>query len=61
MPILTGKHAKQRGGFGRPRSLTSQQVALGRRLVEAGSSVREVARTQIFDRKLNTPVLSRVW
>jgi DNA invertase Pin-like site-specific DNA recombinase len=43
----TGRIAAQQRGvrFGRPRSLTSEQVALGRRLVEAGSSVRDVART----------------
>ena len=31
--------------FGRPPRLTAEQVALGRRLVEEGGSVREVART----------------
>jgi DNA invertase Pin-like site-specific DNA recombinase len=37
--------AKARGvRFGRPPKLTPEQVALGRRLVEEGTSVREVAR-----------------
>jgi len=37
--------ARARGvRFGRPPKLTPEQVALGRRLVEEGTSVREVAR-----------------
>ena len=31
--------------FGRPPALTAEQVALGRRLVAEGASVREVAKT----------------
>ena len=37
--------AKTRGvRFGRPPKLTPEQIALGRRLVEEGTSVREVAK-----------------
>ena len=37
--------AKNRGGrFGRARALTAEQVALGRRLVDEGTTVREVAK-----------------
>ncbi len=37
--------AKARGvRFGRPSSLTAEQVALGQRLIDEGKSVREVAR-----------------
>ncbi len=38
--------AKQRGvRFGRPPRLTAEQVALGQRLIEEGTSVRQVARS----------------
>jgi DNA invertase Pin-like site-specific DNA recombinase len=38
--------AKQRGvRFGRPPRLTAEQVALGRRLIEEGTSVRQVVRS----------------
>lgn len=38
--------ARQRGvRFGRPPRLTAEQVALGRRLIEEGASVRQVARS----------------
>jgi DNA invertase Pin-like site-specific DNA recombinase len=42
----SGRAAAKRRGvrFGRPPALTAEQVALGRRLVEEGRSVREVAR-----------------
>ena len=32
------------GGFGRPPKLTPEQIALGRRLVDEGTSVRDVAK-----------------
>ncbi len=42
----TGRKAVQDQGvrFGRPSALTPEQVALGRRLIQEGQSVREVAR-----------------
>ena len=42
----SGRKAAQDRGvrFGRPAALTSEQVALGRRLIDEGKSVREVAR-----------------
>jgi DNA invertase Pin-like site-specific DNA recombinase len=41
-----GRHAaKMIGGrFGRPMKLSIEQIALGRRLISEGSSVRDVAR-----------------
>ena len=43
----TGRKAAQDRGvrFGRPAALTPEQVALGRRLIDEGKSVREVARS----------------
>ncbi len=39
------KAARERGvRFGRPSALTAEQVALGRRLIDEGKTVREVAR-----------------
>ena len=42
----SGRKAAQERGvrFGRPSALTAEQVALGRRLIDEGRSVREVAR-----------------
>ena len=41
----TGRDAAKKRGvrFGRPPKLTADQVALGRRLVEEGASVRDAA------------------